>query len=99
MFPVSFANVAGNYDLVTRSGMAKLDFPAVFDRHKDAVYRFAWRMTNSPSAAEDITQDVFLALLRHPERFDSERGEMRSFLFGVARNLIQKRWRNEKRWD
>src|SRR5579863_5366677 len=79
--------------------MTRLEFQAAFEEHKDAVYRFAWRMTNSPAAAEDIAQDVFLVLLRHPGRFDSKRGEMRSFLLGVARNLTRKRWRNENRWD
>jgi hypothetical protein len=28
--------------------MMQTDFKVVFDQHKDAVYRFAWRMTNSP---------------------------------------------------
>lgn len=56
-------------------------------------------MTNSPAAAEDVAQDAFLALLRHPGRFDGRRGSLRSFLFGVARNLVLKRWREEHRWE
>src|SRR5688500_4047260 len=52
-----------------------------------------------PDAAEDIAQDVFLTLLRHPQRFDPARGTMRAFLLGVARNLSLKRWRDEHRWD
>jgi RNA polymerase sigma-70 factor (ECF subfamily) len=75
------------------------EFQAVFDEHKDAVYRFAWRMAGSPSAAEDVTQDVFLALLRHPRRFDPARGTLRAFLLGIARNLVLKRWRAEHRLD
>ena len=73
-------------------------FNAAFDEHKDAVYRFAWRMSSSPSVAEDITQDVFLVLLRD-ERFDPARGSLRAFLLGIARNLLLKRWRDEQRWD
>ena len=69
-----------------------------FDEHKDAVYRFAWRMS-SPEAAEDITQDVFLALLRNPERFDPGRGSLRAFLLGIARNVALKRWRGEHRFE
>lgn len=79
--------------------MIEREFRAAFDEQKDAVYRFAWRMTNSPSAAEDIAQDVFLFLLRQPGRFDGARGPLRSFLIGVARNLALKRWRDEHRWE
>jgi len=79
--------------------MTGTEFRSAFHEHKDAVYRFAWRMTNSPGAAEDIVQDVFLFLLRHPKRFDDTRGQLRSFLLGIARNLALKRWREENRWD
>ena len=79
--------------------MTGTEFRSAFHEHKDAVYRFVWRMTNSPGAAEDIVQDVFLSLLRHPERFDNSRGQLRSFLLGIARNLALKRWREENRWD
>jgi len=76
------------------------EFRAAFEEHKDTIYRFAWRMTNSPDAAEDITQDVFLALLRQSAKFDAARGQMRSFLLGVARNLALKALRRDQnRWD
>jgi RNA polymerase sigma-70 factor (ECF subfamily) len=75
------------------------EFQTAFDLYKDAVYRFAWRMSGSPSAAEDITQDVFVGLLRHPDRFDPARGTLRAFLLGVARNLALKHWRNEHRLE
>ena|SRR5687768_307822 len=73
-------------------------FQSAFDEHKDAVYRFAWRMAG-PDAAEDIAQDVFLTLLRHPERFDPARGTLRAFLLGITRNLALKRWRDERPWE
>jgi RNA polymerase sigma-70 factor (ECF subfamily) len=75
------------------------EFQAVFEQHKDAVYRFAWRMMNSPVAAEDVAQEVFLSLLRNPNRFDPDRGPLRSFLLAIARNLVLKRWRDEHDWD
>jgi len=75
------------------------EFQAVFDQHKDAVYRFAWRMARSPAAAEDITQDVFVGFLRHPHRFDPARGTLRAFLLGIARNLALKHWRKEHRFE
>src|SRR5215471_6989138 len=56
-------------------------------------------MTGSSAAAEDTVQDVFLTLLRSPQRFDPMRGSLRSFLLGIARNLVLKRWRDEHRWE
>jgi RNA polymerase sigma-70 factor, ECF subfamily len=79
--------------------MTDAEFEAIFSEHKDAVYRFAWRMTGSPEAAEDIAQDVFVSLLRRPDAFDTTRGPLRSFLLGAARNLSLKRWRGERRWE
>lgn len=79
--------------------MTEADFKLAFEEHKDAVYRFAWRMTSSPSVAEDVAQDVFLVLLRRPDLFDPSRGALRSFLLGVTRNLVLKRWRDENRWE
>src|SRR5262245_36470829 len=54
---------------------------------------------SGPAAAEDITQDVFVSLLRQPDRFDPARGTLRAFLLGIARNLALKRWRNEHRFE
>ena len=78
--------------------MTDSEFRAVFEQQKDAVYRFAWRMSGSEAMAEDITQEVFLALLVQPERFDPARGALRSFLLGIARNLALKKWREQNRW-
>jgi RNA polymerase sigma-70 factor, ECF subfamily len=74
------------------------EFQDAFEQHKDVVYRFAWRMSG-PAAAEDITQDVFVSLLRQPGRFDPARGTLRAFLLGIARNLALKRWRSEHRFE
>ncbi len=75
------------------------EFQAIFDGHKDAVYQFAWRMSNSSSVAEDISQDVFLVILRGEAELDESRGSLRALLLGVARNLLWKRWREERRWS
>jgi RNA polymerase sigma factor (sigma-70 family) len=78
--------------------MTDAELREAFSQHKDAVYRFAWRMTRSPAAAEDIAQEVFLSLLGKPDRFDPGRGALRPFLLGVTRNLSLKRWLEENRW-
>lgn len=78
--------------------MTDIEFRTAFEQHKDAVYRFAWRMTGSEAAAEDIAQEVFVALLAQPEQYDPGRGPLRGFLLGIARNLALKNWREQHRW-
>jgi RNA polymerase sigma-70 factor (ECF subfamily) len=78
--------------------MTRTAFRSAYHTHKDAVYWFAWRMTNSPDASEDIVQEVFFSLLRQPGRFDCTKAPLRPFLLGIARNLALKRWRDENRW-
>jgi RNA polymerase sigma factor (sigma-70 family) len=56
-------------------------------------------MSGSAAEAEDITQEVFVTLLRHPDRFDAARGPLRAFLLGIARNLALKRWRRDHRLE
>ncbi len=65
-------------------------FVLLYRRHQGAIYRYALRMTGSAAAAEEITQEVFLALIRKPGRYDAARGELGAFLFGIARNVARK---------
>jgi len=76
--------------------MNDADFLDAFHRHKDIVYRFAYRMTGSSSTAEDVVQDCFVAFWQKPQAYDPGRGALRAFLLGVARNLVLKRWRSER---
>ncbi len=68
-----------------------------FDQYSRPVYRFVYRLTQRQDVAEDIVQEVFLALIRAPERFDAARGAMQTYLFAVARNLVLKRYRDYRR--
>jgi RNA polymerase sigma-70 factor (ECF subfamily) len=63
-------------------------FSVLYRRRQGAIYRFAMHMSGSPSAAEDITQEVFLALLRGDCGYDRERGTLSGYLFGIARKLV-----------
>jgi RNA polymerase sigma-70 factor (ECF subfamily) len=51
-----------------------------YRRHAGAVFGLARRLLNDVSLAEEIVQEVFLRLWNHPEKFDHERGTLRSFL-------------------
>ncbi|HEY9432641.1 MAG TPA: RNA polymerase sigma factor [Blastocatellia bacterium] len=71
-------------------------FEALYDRRQGGVYRFALRMSGSAEIAEDVTHDVFIALMRDGHQFDSARGSVASYLFGIARHSTLKRLRRER---
>lgn len=52
----------------------------VYRRHAGAVYGLARRVLQNNQVAEEIVQEIFLRLWSAPERFDPERGSLRSFL-------------------
>jgi RNA polymerase sigma-70 factor (ECF subfamily) len=66
-------------------------FTALYRRLHGAIYRFARRMSGSSSVAEDVTQDVFLIMLRKADLYDPRRGALSSYLLQVARNEILRR--------
>ena len=63
-------------------------FGELYFAFRGSIYGFAYRMLRETSMAEDVTQEVFMFLLENPKRFDPERGELLSFLCGIARNKI-----------
>lgn len=63
-------------------------FTALYRRHKGLVYRFALLMSGKASVAEEVTQEVFLALLRNGGRYDTARGSLTAYLCGAARNQV-----------
>src|ERR1700722_14847686 len=65
-------------------------FTTLYRRHQAALYRFALRMTGNAWASEEIVQDVFMTLMREPKKYDSERGALAAYLYGIARNRVMK---------
>jgi RNA polymerase sigma-70 factor, ECF subfamily len=74
------------------------EFLAIYRAHHAAVFRFARMMTGDPVKAAEVTQDVFVWLIHHPGEFDPKRGGWSGFLVGVARYLLKRRTREERRW-
>jgi RNA polymerase sigma-70 factor (ECF subfamily) len=72
-------------------------FTALYRRRQPAVYRFALHMSGRPDLAEEVTQDVFLTLIREPDRFDAGRGALSAFLIGVARNFVLRHIERDRR--
>ena len=96
--PVEDALEPSDPELVERvRGGEREAFGFLYRRHQAAVYRFARAMTGSSPLAEDIVQEVFLALMRDLERYDASRAALRTYLFGIARNLSRYKIRSLRR--
>jgi RNA polymerase sigma-70 factor, ECF subfamily len=72
-------------------------FLELYDRHRQPIFRFAYRLLGDVDIAEDVTHDCFLSLIRKPENFRPERASLRTYLFAAARNLALKHFRNSGR--
>lgn len=67
----------------------------------DGLYRsqgprleaFLRRMLGNSQAAEDVLQEMFTRIWEHPNGFQPERGTLRAYLFGAARNHVADWWR------
>lgn len=62
----------------------------VYERTHRPLYRYALAMSGSVELSEEALQETFVQLIRRPENFDPERGQLQGFLFGVMRNVLLK---------
>ena len=72
-------------------------FLILYERHRNSVFRFAYRLLDSVELAEDVTHDCFLSLIRQPGKFDPGRAALRTYLYAAARNLAMKYFRSQGR--
>ncbi len=63
----------------------------LFRRRQQNVYRFALHLTGSPALADDVTQDVFVTVIREAARFEAGRATVSAWLCGIARNFVRRR--------
>jgi RNA polymerase sigma-70 factor (ECF subfamily) len=69
---------------------------AIYARFGRSVYALGYRMLGSAEAAEELTQDVFLAAWRKGQRFDPARGRLSTWLMAIAHNMAVDRLRHER---
>jgi len=72
-------------------------FAQLYQRWQSNVYRFALRMTGASALAEDITQDVFLTLMRDGGQYEA-RGKFASYIFTITRRSVLRRLQRERRF-
>lgn len=75
----------------------RVAFARLYQSHPE-VYRFALQMSGSVPVAEEVTQEVFLALFSARGSFDPAKGELTSYLYGAVRNQVRKLLERDRRY-
>jgi RNA polymerase sigma-70 factor, ECF subfamily len=84
-----------------KKGTAFLD---LYDRYQGIVFRFLLHMTGSNTVAEDLTQELFVSILKSFEKdtvlsgFNADKGCLEGYLIGFARNLARRSHSAGQRW-
>ena len=80
-----------------RIGRDPTAFEAFYRDNVEAVQRFIARRVDDPHLAADLTADVFLAVIEASDTYRPSRGTPVAWLYGVARNVVADRHRQQAR--
>lgn len=72
------------------------EFETVFEEHFDAIHRFVHRRVGR-DVADDLAAEVFAQAYARWATYDSARGAVRPWLYGIATNLLRREHRREER--
>jgi RNA polymerase sigma factor (sigma-70 family) len=81
-------------DLLTRSIGEPQAFELLVVRHSGALHGYLSR--RAPGAADDLLAEVWLQAFTGRGTYDVDRGTSRTWLFGVARNVLAAHWRRQQ---
>lgn len=74
-------------------------FDELFARYRQPIWAFFRRRLADPAEAEELAQETFLAVLKATRRYEP-RASFRSYLFGIAFNLLSaSRRKTQRRGD
>lgn len=68
----------------------------LFERHHRGVYQFCLQMLRNPGHAEDVTQEVFIKILKAAPKFRGD-GTFKGWMYNIARNATYDYIRQNKR--
>jgi RNA polymerase sigma-70 factor (ECF subfamily) len=83
---VNYARLADEELMQAVQAGDPMAFETIYDRHGGAAFSLAYRIVGTRSAAEDATQDAFLAIWRSRVRYQRDRGSVRSWILGIVHN-------------
>jgi RNA polymerase sigma-70 factor (ECF subfamily) len=83
-------------DLIARIAVGDREaFGELYRRCRPDIYRYAAHMIGSPALAEDVVQDVFMAVIKDAARYRPGQSGVLPWLLGIAHNHVR-RWRHRR---
>jgi RNA polymerase sigma-70 factor (ECF subfamily) len=76
---------------------SQVTFASLAERHLDDVYGYLLYMTRDAGLSEDLAADTFEKALKRFARFDSARGEAKTWLLQIARSTALDHFRSDAR--
>ena len=70
----------------------RASFDLLYDSYFPRVYRFALKRLRDPAEAEDVTQEVFMTVLKVLGSYQGT-SSLLVWMFGITRNLVNRRFR------
>ena len=64
-------------------------------RYYDEIYSFVYRQTTDVELAMDLTQEIFIAMLKGLSSFDEKKAQFRTWLYRIASNKITDYYRSK----
>ena len=83
---VNYARLADEELMQAAQAGDPMAFETLYDRHGGAAFSLAYRIVGTRAAAEDATQDAFLAIWRSRVRYQAARGSVRTWILGIVHN-------------
>ncbi len=74
-------------------------FTQLFRRRQGQIYRFALHMTGVAAVADDVTQDVFMIVMREAGTYRRGESGVMPWLCGIARNCARQRLRRDRMFE
>ena len=71
-------------------------FAELLARHQRGVLNYTYRMVQNRQIAEELTQEVFLALVKNGQRY-TPTAKFTTYLYAIASNVVYKEWTRQKR--
>ena len=72
-------------------------FEPIYNRYYDEIFRFVYRRTSDASLSDDLTSECFYKALKNINRFTFNGQSIGGWIYTIARNEVNRYYRNKKR--